>query len=83
MQCLKYYNLFQQGHQDTYTKIYSFDTDKNISFAIASVLNAYYEKNYSFAKNTDAIQTVHNLTKKQVKQVIIKAKEYINNNKLN
>ena len=63
--------------------IYSFDTDKNISFAIASVLNAYYEKNYSFAKNTDAIQTVHNLTKKQVKQVIIKAKEYINNNKLN
>lgn len=24
--------------------IYSFDDDKNISFAIASVLNAYYEK---------------------------------------
>ena len=63
--------------------IYSFDNDKNISFAIASVLNAYYEKNYSFVKNTDAIQAVHNLTKKQAEQVIIKAKEYIKNNKLN
>jgi NADH:ubiquinone oxidoreductase subunit E len=63
--------------------IYSFDTDKNISFAIASVLNAYYEKNYSFAKNTHAIQAVHNLTKKQAEQVITKVKEYIKNNKLN
>jgi hypothetical protein len=63
--------------------IYSFDNDKNISFAIASVLNAYYEKNYSFAKNTNAIQAVHNLTKKQAEQVITKAKEYIKNNKLN
>jgi len=63
--------------------IYSFDTDKNISFAIASVLNAYYEKNYSFAKNTDAIQAVHNLNKTQAKKVINKAKKYINNNKLN
>ena len=63
--------------------IYSFDDDKNISFAIASVLNAYYEKNYSFAKNTDAIQAVHNLTKKQAKEVITKSKEYINKNKGN
>lgn len=61
--------------------IYSFDNDKNISFAIASVLNAYYEKNYSFAKNTEAIQVVHNLTKKQAKEVIEKSKEYINKNK--
>ena len=63
--------------------IYSFHDDKNISFAIASVLNAYYEKNYSFAKNTDAIQAVHNLTKKQAKEVITKSKEYINKNKGN
>ena len=62
--------------------IYSFDNDKNISFAIASVLNAYYEKTIVL-KNTDAIQAVHNLTKKQAKQVITKAKEYIKNNKLN
>jgi len=59
--------------------IYSFDNDKNISFAIASVLNAYYEKNYSFAKNTDAIQAVHNLTKKQAKKVIEKANQFIIN----
>jgi len=63
--------------------IYSFDDDKNISFAIASVLNAYYEKNYSFAKNTETIQAVHNLTKKQAKEVIEKSKEYINKNKGN
>ena len=63
--------------------IYSFNTDKNISFAIASVLNAYYEKNYSFFKSIDAIRAVHNLNLKQAKQVIIKAKEYIKNNKLN
>ena len=61
--------------------IYSFDNDKNISFAIASVLNAYYEKNYSFAKNTDAIQAVHNLNKTQAKKVINKANEFIKNKK--
>tara|TARA_B100001121_G_C18489691_1_gene526657 strand:- start:47 stop:262 length:216 start_codon:yes stop_codon:yes gene_type:complete len=70
-------------NNDKHLWIYSFDNDKNISFAIASVLNAYYKKNYSFAKNTDAIQAVHNLTKKQAKQVITKAKKYIKNNKLN
>ena len=59
--------------------IYSFDNDKNISFAIASVLNAYYEKNYSFAKNADAIQAVHNLNKTQAKKVINKANEFIKN----
>jgi len=57
--------------------IYSFDDDKNISFAIASVLNAYYEKNYSFAKNVEAIQAVHNLNKSEAKKVIKKANEYI------
>ena len=57
--------------------IYSFDNDKNISFAIASVLNAYYEKNYSFAKNVEAIQAVHNLNKSEAKKVIKKANEYI------
>jgi len=57
--------------------IYSFDKDKNISFAIASVLNAYYEKNFSFAKNIEAIKVVHNLTWKQAETVILKAKEYI------
>ena len=57
--------------------IYSFDNDKNISFAIASVLNAYYEKNYSFAKNVEAIQAVHNLSKSEAKKVIKKANDYI------
>ena len=57
--------------------IYSFDNDKNISFAIASVLNAYYEKNYSFAKNVEAIQAVHNLNKSEAKKVIKKANDYI------
>ena len=28
--------------------IFSFDSDKNISFAIASVLNGYYEHNHDF-----------------------------------
>ena len=59
--------------------IYSFDNDKNISFAIASVLNAYYEKNYSFAKNIEAIKVVHNLTWKQAEEVIKKANEFIKN----
>ena len=57
--------------------IYSFDDDKNISFAIASVLNAYYEKNYSFAKSVEAIQAVHNLNKSEAKKVIKKANDYI------
>jgi len=57
--------------------IYSFDNDKNISFAIASVLNAYYEKNYSFFKSIDAIRAVHNLNKSDAKKVIKKADEYI------
>ena len=60
---------------------FSFHEDKNISFAIASVLNAYYEKNYSFAKNIDAIQAVHNLKKRQAKEVIKVALNYIKNNK--
>ena len=63
--------------------IYSFDNDKNISFAIASVLNQYFELNYSFVNNIEAIQAVHNLTKKQAKEVIKKSKEYINKNKGN
>ena len=35
--------------------IYSFDNDKNISFAIASVLNGYYEHNHDFTNNAEAI----------------------------
>ena len=58
--------------------IYSFDKDKNISFAIASVLNQYFELNYSFVNNIEAIQAVHNLNKTQAKKVIKKAQEYIN-----
>ena len=58
--------------------IYSFDTDKNISFAIASVLNGYYEHGYNFTNNLKAIQAVHNLNKTQAKKVIKKAKSYIN-----
>jgi hypothetical protein len=57
--------------------IYSFDDDKNISFAIASVLNSYYEKNYSFVKNIEEIQAVHNLNKTEAKKVIKKSNEYI------
>ena len=57
--------------------IYSFDNDKNISFAIASVLNGYFEHNYQIPTDTNAIQSVHNLTKKQAKKVIKKADEYI------
>jgi len=59
--------------------IYSFDTDKNISFAIASLLNGYYEHNFNIPTNTQAIQSVHNLNKSQAKIVIKKASEYINN----
>ncbi len=59
--------------------IYSFDTDKNISFAIASLLNGYYEHNFNIPTNTQAIQSVHNLNKSQAKTVIKKASEYINN----
>lgn len=58
--------------------IYSFDTDKNISFAIACVLNQYYKLNYSFVKNIEAIKAVHNLNTTQAKKVIKKAKSYIN-----
>ena len=58
--------------------IYSFDDDKNISFAIASVLNGYFEHNYQISKDTNAIQSVHNLNKSQAKKVIKKAKDYIN-----
>ena len=58
--------------------IYSFDDDKNISFAIASVLNQYYELNYSFVKNIEAIKAVHNLNTTQAKKVVKKAKDYIN-----
>jgi|TARA_A100001391_G_scaffold6543_3_gene4237 hypothetical protein len=58
--------------------IYSFDKDKNISFAIASILNGYYEHNYPVdAHNIQAIQSVHNLNKSEAKQVINKAKDYI------
>ena len=61
--------------------MYSFDTDKNISFAIASVLNGYYEHNFNIPTDTQAIQSVHNLKKSQAKIVIKKASEYIKNNK--
>jgi|TARA_Y100000033_G_scaffold26786_1_gene25470 hypothetical protein len=57
--------------------IYSFDNDKNISFAIASVLNGYFENNYQIPNDTNAIQSVHNLNKSQAKKVIKKASEYI------
>ena len=61
--------------------IFSFDSDKNISFAIASVLNGYYEHNYTInSHNIQAIQSVHNLNKSEAKQVINKAKNYIKKN---
>ena len=57
--------------------IYSFDNDKNISFAIASVLNGYYEHDQDFTNNAKAIQAVHNLSKSQANEVIKKAKLWI------
>jgi hypothetical protein len=63
--------------------IYSFDDDKNISFAIASVLNGYFENEYDFINNIEAIQSVHHLNKTQAKKVINKANEYINKKKGN
>ena len=60
--------------------IYSFDKDKNISLAIASVLNGYYEYNHNFTDNIQAIQSVHNLNKLQANKVIKKAKLFIANN---
>ena len=63
--------------------IYSFDDDKNISFAIASVLNGYFENEYDFTNNIEAIQSVHHLNKTQAKKVINKANEYINKKKGN
>tara|TARA_R100001163_G_scaffold3577_1_gene5244 strand:- start:196 stop:423 length:228 start_codon:yes stop_codon:yes gene_type:complete len=60
--------------------IYSFDKDKNISFAIASVLNGYYEYNHNFTDNIQAIQSVHNLNKLQANKVIKKAKLFIASN---
>ncbi len=58
--------------------IFSFDSDKNISFAIASVLNGYYEHNYPInSHNIQAIQSVHNLSKSQANKVIKKAKLFI------
>jgi|TARA_A100001201_G_scaffold40945_1_gene42044 hypothetical protein len=58
--------------------IYSFDNDKNISFAIASVLNGYYEHNYPInVHNIQAIQSVHNLSKSQAEKVIKKSKLFI------
>jgi len=57
--------------------IYSFDDDKNISFAIASVLNGYFENEYDFTNNIEAIQSVHHLNKSEAKKVIKKANEYI------
>jgi len=59
--------------------IYSFDNDKNISFAIASILNGYYENNFNIPTNTQAIQSVHNLNKTQAKKVINKANKFIKN----
>ena len=61
--------------------IFSFDSDKNISFAIASVLNGYYEYNHDFTNNIQAIQSVHNLSKSKANKVIKKAKLFIANNK--
>ena len=57
--------------------MYSFDKDKNISFAIASVLNGYFEHSFDFINNVRAIQAVHNLSKSQANEVIKKAKLWI------
>ena len=61
--------------------IYSFDKDKNISFAIASVLNGYFDNNFTNIDNAyfnaKAIQAVHNLSKSQANEVIKKAKLWI------
>ena len=61
---------------------FSFHKDKNISFCIASLLNGFYEDDMPVdAMNIEAIQSVHNLNKRQVKTAIKTAKEYIKKNK--
>ena len=61
---------------------YSFDNDKNISFCVATLLTGFYEHDLPVdAMNIEAVQSVHNLNRTQVKTAIKKAKQYINKNK--
>jgi len=62
---------------------FSFHKDKNISFCVASILNGFYEHDapLDILMNSDALQSVHNLNKRQVKTAIKTAKEYIKKNK--
>ncbi len=76
-----YCPLYTDMNNNKNNWIFSFDSDKNISFAIASVLNGYYEHNHDFTNNIQAIQSVHNLSKSKANKVIKKAKLFIANNK--
>ena len=57
---------------------FSFHKDKNISFCTASILTGYFEYgDHPNEQNINALQSVHNLNKKQVKTAINEAKKYI------
>jgi len=61
---------------------FSFHEDNNISFCVASLLTGHYEHQMPVdAMNIEAIQSVHNLNKRQVKTAIKTALDYIKNNK--
>ena len=76
-----YCPLYTDMNNNKNNWIFSFDSDKNISFAIASVLNGYYAHKHDFINNIQAIQSVHNLSKSKANKVIKKAKLFIANNK--
>ena len=61
---------------------FSFHKDKNISFCVASILTGYFEYQMPVdEKSIEALQSVHNLNRRQVKTAIKTAKEYIKNKK--
>ena len=61
---------------------FSFHNDKNISFCVASLLTGYFEYEMPVdAMNIEALQSVHNLNRRQVETAIKTAKEYIKNKK--
>jgi hypothetical protein len=61
---------------------FSFHEDKNISFCVASLLTGHYEHELPVNdRSIEAIQAVHNLKKRQAKEAIKVALNYIKNNK--
>jgi len=69
-------------------KAYTFNKDKNISFAIYTLINGHYNNLMFLPENEgmqykmllEGLKAVHNLNQKQAETVIKLAKDYINNN---